>query len=451
MAMAQSLAAGYNVGRSMTDPNQRRSYMPLINTLGQQIAQRRARRGRGRTVVAATGGLDRAAADRERRDQAEKLEQEEKYRYEMDRLRQERQDDEARQLREGEEARRQEVHEAGLARAEMESGIAQRKSAREERQFMRQEAYDQAKQGLMMGNAALVEDALMKLMPEGAGDVITRGTTEEGVTKVTARPGAREVPKFTFHPDGYVGVTFPGQKKPVVFQDAQDAFTKVIAPMSPSRYQTTGARPQDAVAERKNVREAKYKRDKLQADIHADAHEAAMQQFEADGYYQPALYNEEKYWNAYNSYVERATGAPPPRAKQQRQGGGIPKQYMGEDPPEGFPNARRGPRGGWYVQKKGKWYPVLEQNTEAPAAKEPKASPPGPRGPGRKPMPTAETLEMEAAGLRFQGPKEAEAAGKQPYRGNTPPPQYPDAQYDPETGGWLYFDSATSTWKEVMI
>jgi hypothetical protein len=427
-----------------------------------------------------TAGLDARAADRDRRHEEEKIAQEEKYRYEREQFEKEKAAQEARDLRAAEEERRQEKHETGEAKSQMETGLVEKAAGREEKLYARQQAYEQAKQGLMLRDAAMVEDALRQLMPEAKGDEISYGRTEGGARKVTARPGeAREVPKFIFHPDGYVGVQFPGQEKPTVFENQDEAFKNVLAPMSPERWTTAkgGARPQDIVTERKNMREAQYKERKLRADIHADAHEAAMKQFEADGYYQPALYNEEQYQAAYNDYVQKATGTTPkarPEPSTRKGKAGTPKQYRGKERPEGFPNARQGPRGGWYIQKKGKWYPILEGKEKSP-----ESSPSSPRGPGRSPMPMADAdIESAGVGARPKAKEKREFTPEQKerirktgvrrdfdrrgknvsdegqgeiYQGTSPPPDYPDAQYDRDEGVWRYFDETDQTWKKVRV
>jgi hypothetical protein len=200
--------------------------------------------------------------------------------------------------------------------------------------------------------------------------------------------------------------------------------------------------------------------------VHYKAHEAAMSMFEAVGYYQPAIYNEEEYQTAFDRFVQRATGTQPPKARARGgdgagrgRGGGQPKQYMGDKEPQGFPGARRGPRGGWYIQKKGKWYPVLEGKEQSPAA-----PPDRERAPGRKPMDkerqTADNeLEIQASGINLTPEQRGrvEKTGvrsrgkKKVYRGTAPPPDYPDAQYDRDEGAWYYFDDQKQDWRKVMI
>lgn len=473
MGVGSAFTGGYNAAKAA---QQQRSYMPMINTLGQMIRDARARIPRTTTRIAFNSGPSSAemrSQEIQRRHDLEKLQEEEKYRYEMERQRQEELDAQKQQAQQAEEARRQEAHDVAIQQKKQAGEIQQQKAGQEQKTVQRQEAYQQAVQGLMMGDSQLVEDALLKMMPDKSGpeqDVVSFGTTKEGYRSVKARPQTRQVPKFIFHPDGYVGVVFPGKDKPVVFKDAQEAFTRIIAPMNPQRLTQKPGTAKDLVAEEKNLMEADYKRKKLQAEIHKDAHEAAMKQFEADGYYQPALYDDKKYWKAYNDYVQRATGEPPKTAQGQPKQGraatsGKPKQYRGEQPPEGFPNARRGPRGGWYIQKKGKWYPILEGQEQSPAAPPKQARPPGKkRKPKRSPLPTAKAEAMQAAGVSFHGTKDEKKSDnlnfnpkterweeKKIYRGKTPPPDYPDAQYDEKEGVWYYFDGPSETWKKVRV
>lgn len=485
MAMGSSLVSGYRSGQA----DQPRSLMPVINTMGSMIRARRAAeaRGGGRRFVMNRGesGTDRRSRERENRRQLEKLAEEEKYRYEMDRQAQEKKTAEASELRGAEEARRQEAHETGMQKSAMELERGQVQAGREDKQNLRKDAYEAIKAGIMMRDPSVISAAFQDLMPEGGEDQVSYETLEDGTRKVTARPGKREVPQFIFHPDGYVGVQFPGEEKPVVFKNADEAFTNVVAPMNPQKWDSIGkTTPKDRVTAAKNEAEADYKDRKLQADIHADAHEAALQQFEADGYYQPALYNEDAYWKSYNEYVRRATGQEPV-VKGGDQGarpsgterGGQPMQYKGDDAPQGFPGARRGPRGGWYVQKKGKWYPILEGKEQGPAT---------PKGEGgRRPMPGQRTAdadngEMQASGVgggRKRSKKgltkeqlarikevgirkDFETEGKnisaekgegELYRGTAPPPEYPDAQLDRDENIWYYFDADSQQWREVRV
>lgn len=485
MAMGSALVGGYRQGQ----PEKRRSFMPAINTLGSMVAARRrqASRGGGRRFVMSSGesGLDRRSREREERHQAEKAREEEKYRYERDQRNLEERQAQAGEILEAEEGRRQETHEAGMEQQQVgaeRSAMAAKRGkvieGREDVAYGRKEAYNAIKQGIMMRDSDMVEQGFQGLAPTGE-DEITYETLEDGTRKVSAAPMQRDVPQFIFHPDGYVGVQFPGEDKPVVFKDADEAFKNVVAPMNPDRWDsTTKGTAKDKVAAAKNKREADYKDKKLQAEVHDKAHAASMAQFEADGYYQPALYNEDKYWEAYNNYVEKATGSPPviDRGDQGVKGaeGGQPEQYTGDDAPEGFPGARRGPRGGWYVQKKGKWYPVLKGKEKAPGQ-------PGPKG--RKPM-TADTDEMQASGVNVPAGRKKAKAGRQPltaeqqarvdetgvrksfnkrgkkvskegngevYRGTAPPTEYPDAQFDRDEGVWYYFNGDNQQWEKVMV
>lgn len=460
MGMGSAFTGGYNAARADKD----RSYMPAINTLSGMIRNTRAqipKRGTTRVSFGGSSSEDRAR-ERQARHDKEAAVKEEQYRHDEAQRDQEEKDVQRQELIASEEGRRQELHEDNLRKSQEASDITQEEAGREEKYAGRQDAYEQAKQGLMMGDQKMVQEAMRNLMPGSGTDDITYGETEEGARKVTARPSEKEMPEFIFHPDGYVGVMLPGRKKPVVFRDAEEAFKNVLAPMNPQRYQKKGGvTEKDLVNERKNLRTADYNERKLKADIHADANEAAMQQFERDGYFQSATYDEDAYWKVYNDFVEQATGlksrGPDPGAK----GGGkegAPVQYRGDEEPKGYPGARRGPKGGWYIQKKGQWFPVLEGKEQAPggpAAPPKKARPPGNNRPKRSPMPTAEDQpDVQAAGVPFAG--QGSSAGRQSLKdarmpqasGKQPPEGHPDAQWDEDRQAWFYYDEQNG-WQKV--
>lgn len=416
MGMGSALTSGYNSSRE-----KERSFMPVINTLGQMIAANRknTRRGTNRIVGGWNSRSDAAADKRDARRKAEDQAAQDYADKQVAEQEVDRQQGVKEDLIAGEEARRQETHDVATDRSRMETAQGEKKFDREEKNQARMEAYEQAKQGLMTKNPELIEAGLKGMMPEIEGedaDVVTYGESESGERSVKARPRAQGVPQFIFHPDGYVGVIFPGQEKPTVFENQEEAFKNVVAPMNPQRWESGGGTARDRVTQEKNTMEAGYKERKLQADVHKDATEFAMKQFEADGYFQPALYNEKEYQASYDNYVQQATGTTPAKRARPDPGAddGPPEQYKGDEAPSGFPGAKRGPKGGWYIQKKGKWYPILEGKTESPAMQEPKKkpSPKKPSSPGRKQMPTAEEgPEVKAAGVPFGRRKDGTPKG----------------------------------------
>jgi hypothetical protein len=288
-------------------------------------------------------------------------------------------------LLQAEEARRQEAHELDVQGKEQAMQQQGETFERQGKVADRSEAYEMVKQGLMMRDSQTVNAALQQLAPQGE-DVITEGEPVDGARSFKGRPAQAEVPQFVFDPDTeYVGVTFPGQEKPTVFKNAEAAFQNVLAPMNPKHEKS-----KDQVAENKSVREAKFKEKKLSAETHFNAHEAAMEQFNADGYFQPALYDKAKYDAIYADHISRATGQAaedvkvPPVTAKDKKARSIPKNiYRGKGPPKGHPNARRGKDGGWYVKKGDGWEAVIDdkKKKKAPAPKE----------------------EMSNAGINFRG------------------------------------------------
>jgi hypothetical protein len=425
--------------------------MPAVNSLTGMIRSTRARADRlrgGATRIAFAGDTgsasDARSRERQERHDQERAQKEAQAEKVMQQQEAERQQQEKERVMEEENIRRQEKHEEDLRKSQEASETQQLAAGQEQKYQGKQDAYEQAKQGLMMGDKEMVQDAMRKLMPDAQDDEITYGKTKGGARKVTARPGKKEMPEFIFHPDGYVGVQLPGRTKPVVFQDAEEAFKSILAPMNPQRYQKQGgATAKDLVTERKNLRTADYQERKLKADIHADANEAAMKQFERDGYYQAATYDEKAYWKVYNAFVEQASGQSDYKPKKRRKGGDQ------DEPPEGYPNARRAPDGKWYIQKNGKTHEIMPEGEES-------AAPPKKARPKRSPMPTADEQmpEIEAAGV--PGGQGSSAAGRMSLKnapfpkaqGKQPPEGYPDAQWDEDRQAWFYYDEQNG-WQKV--
>jgi hypothetical protein len=291
-------------------------------------------------------------------------------------------------LLEAEEARRQEAFET--EQAQKEQAMSQQGEAfdRKTKAADRSEAYEMVKQGIMMRDSKTVNAALQQLVPQGE-DVITVSTTEGGARKFTGRPGQAQVPQFVFDPDSdYVGVIFPGQEKPTVFKSPKEAFQNVLAPMNPAHEQS-----KDQITAAKNRGELQFKDKKLTADIHDKAHEAAMKQFEFEGYYQPASYDPEKYENAYRQYVSRATGEapervppPPEPSEEEKSARSAPKgAYTGDKAPKGYPGAKRAPNGAWYIKRGKGWAPILQG-----------------KGKAEKKKPAAKGRQMQNAGINVQ-------------------------------------------------
>ena len=383
MAIGQAYASGYNATRK-----QQRSLMPAVNTLSNIIADRRRRNAISVRFGPAGPSAEQRSDEFFNRDaeqnaqlQLEEAQRKEQQRYERDQS-----------LLEREEARRQEAHEMQMAQQEQAIGQQAESFDRATGKDDRLQAYEMVKQGLMSRDPKMVNQALSALAPESA-DVITEGEPVDGARSFKGR---KDVPQFIFDPESdYVGVVFPGQEKPTVFKDSQQAFQQVLAPMNPAHEKT-----KDQIASEKNTSEAQYKRKKLQADVHKDAHNAAMKQFEADGYYQPALFDQKKFDAAYKDYVTKATGEPPaevpkPTAKEKKARAIPDNIYKGDKPPADFPDARRGKDGGWYVKKGNGWAPILE---------------------GKKKMKKSED-PMTSAGVPFRG-----AGGKTVIRKKAPKP-----------------------------
>lgn len=376
MGIGSAYAAGFNATRK-----QQRSFMPAINSLSTIIENRKKGTGGGR-MTRVTGSIKNAEDRADEFFAGIKAREDEAYLKSQVEQQQRREDikaDRSRSLMETEEQRRQEAHEAKMAEQTMANAQKEQTFERKTKMADRSEAYEMVKQGIMMRDAKTVNAALQSLVPQGE-DVITESTTEGGARKFTGRPGAVETPQFVFDPDSeVVGVIFPGQEKPTVFKDAKQAFQYVVAPINPANEQT-----KDQITAAKNKGELAFKNKKLTADIHDKAHEAAMKQFEYDGYYQPASYDPDKYEDAYRQYVSRATGAdpaeveaPPEPSEEQKAAPVLPEGiYQGDKPPKGFPGAKRGPNGGWYVKRGKGWAPIISKGKgkKKKAAPSPKGS-----------------------------------------------------------------------------
>jgi hypothetical protein len=372
MAIGSAYAAGYNATRK-----QQRSFMPAVNTLSDIINRRKRARGSIRSGISEGKSAEQRADEFFARSKAEEEERWARAEYEAQQRKAEEKERRSMSLMQAEELRRQEAHE--LEMQKQQEAMAQQGETFDRKSKMadRAEAYEMVKQGLMMRDGKTVNAALQALVPQGE-DVITESTTEGGARKFTGRPAEGQVPQFVFDPEtDYVGVIFPGQEKPTVFKDAKQAFENVLAPMNPRNEMT-----KDEITAAKNKGELKFKNRKLKAENHFKAHEAAMKQFEFEGYFQPAAYNPEKYEDTYWRHIGRAEGMSPEEAKQtfepppdpmtteqSAKGPGakgkgnadLPKDvYTGDQPPKGYPNARRHKNGAWYIKRGKGWAPILQ-------------------------------------------------------------------------------------------
>jgi hypothetical protein len=363
MGVGSAYAAGFNSTRK-----QQRSFMPAVNSLSAIIANRKKRGGSIRV-----GRSDSGPSAEERADEffgrIEAREEKEYQRSKADEAQRKEEEKEARAvgLMEAEEARRKEAHEAQMAQQQQTQAQGAETFERKNQVADRAQAYEMVKQGLMMRDSKTVNAALQQMVPEGyrGEDVITEGERIDGARSFKGRPpGANQTPQFVFDPDSdVVGVTFPGQEKPTVFKNAEQAFQNVLAPMNPAHEKS-----KDQIAEAKNKGELQFKNRKLDSENHWKAHEAAMKQFEFDGYYQPASYNQEKYEAKYADTMARLTGKhpgeieppPEPTDEEKEAKAGGQDFYSGSAPPKGIPGAKRGKDGNWYVKKGKKWYPVLK-------------------------------------------------------------------------------------------
>jgi hypothetical protein len=131
----------------------------------------------------------------------------------------------------------------------------------------------------------------------------------------------------------------------------------------------------DQIAEAKNKGELQFKNRKLDSENHWQAHEAAMKQFEYDGWYQPSAYNQEKYEAKYADSMARLTGKhpgeiePPPQPTDEEKAAKAPskrtprgrEKYQGDKPPPQFPNAQQDEDGTWFIMKGNKKYPIIKK------------------------------------------------------------------------------------------
>lgn len=402
MGIGSAFSAGINYTRK-----QKRSLMPAINSLSNIIANRNRYRGRG--------GYDRGPqgpTSEERSDAFFNRDKEaEKETYARQQLEdaQRREDEKTTRgisLLEAQEARRQEAHDADMAAKEQAAAQQEQTFERATDTADRKKAYDLVKQGLMMRDAETINAAMQSLVPPGE-DVVTEGEPvdmEPGPGGVTdparsfqGRPTQPEAPQFIFDPDSeVVGVIFPGQQKPTVFKNVEEAFKNVVAPINPAHEKT-----KDQIAENKATGQINMDRAKLDAKVYAEAHEAGRQHAMEDGYFQSDLFDPEKYERVKADYIagaagkeypstikarkeekarataEKARAAAQKKVEEEKQAKAeekkkrlekIPKNaYRSDKPPPGFPNAKKGKgeyASNWYVKEGDKWVIVLDPDAE---------------------------------------------------------------------------------------
>lgn len=415
MGIGSAFSGGYGSGAQSL---KNRSYMPMVNSLSSIISNRN--RGRGLRTIGG-GGSDNLtrSQERDRKAREDELLQKEESRYQDEQNRRDQEDARKAEMDAADEQRRQETHEASMATGqqsrEQQGETFERKGAQDDRT----QAYEDVKRGLMMRNPKMIQQALAMLAPGGQGeDVITEGEPVDaepgpGGTTMPARsfkgrPGNKNIPQFIFDPNSdVVGVIFPGQKKPTVFKTTEEAFQNVLAPMNP-RFETD----KDKITSAKNDAKNKIDQDKLDFERHKEADTAGRAHAMRDGYFQYALFSQEQYDNDYGEYAAKSKGEESPSAIRQRaetekqaaedakaekdeaartaRSGDVPgNAYKGKSRPRGYPHARRGKDGVWYIKKGKGWAPITgSEDEKKPKRQKPKRQKPVP-SPPKHPMTSA--------------------------------------------------------------
>lgn len=310
MGVGSAFAGGYGQGAQSI---KNRSFMPIVNSLTGIINSRN--RGQGVRVGPSSSDYNQTRADMRRaQDREDKLLREEKYRYEEAQARQDKKDAESTSLLQQAERRKQEAHEQQIAQQEQATEQKGEAFDRTVAKDDRAQAYEMAKQGLMMRDAKTLNAALQTLAPSGGEDLITEGEPVDGARSFKARPGASNLPMFIFDPDSEtVGVTFPGQDKPAVFKNAEEAFKNVLAPINPANEQS-----KDQITAAKNKGELDFKDRKLKSENWAKADEAGRAHAIQDGVFQADLFDPEQYKIDTAEYMAAAEGRESPKAIQAR-------------------------------------------------------------------------------------------------------------------------------------
>ena len=404
MGIGSAFASGYNAGSTR---KQQRSFMPAINSLSNIISNRSRYRGRGGYDRRPPGPTSEERSDAFfNRDKEAEKEAYARQQLEENQRREDEKQARSQSLLEAQDARRQEAHEADMAAKEQATAQQEQTFERATDAADRKKAYDLVKQGLMMRDEETINAAMQSLVPPGE-DVVTEGEPvdmEPGPGGVTdparsfqGRPTQPEAPKFIFDPDSeVVGVIFPGQQKPTVFKNVEEAFKNVVAPINPAHEKT-----KDQIAENKATGQINMDRAKLDAKVYAEAHEAGRAHAMEDGYFQSDLFDPEIYERVKTDYIAGAAGKEYPSAIKARKEAAeqakqaakeaakqkqaaedarkeaeakkkrleeVPKDaYRGDKPPPGFPEAVKGKgkyASHWFIKEGDKWVPILDEEAE---------------------------------------------------------------------------------------
>jgi hypothetical protein len=468
MGIGSAFAAGYGSGAKSVD---QRSYMPIINALGRKIGNNRGG-GAVRSVGSGRPTMDTNRRERRLQEREDEANQEEQWRYEEESRRKDIQAAEQSEIRQSEEGRRQETADINAETARQTQQTAELNFTKAKSKDERKEAFQMIKQGLMMKNPQMLKTGFSALSPDAEDEIMEAEPLGDGVRSFQGRPGEKQIPRFIFDPDSdAVGVIFPGSNKPTAFRDTEQAFKHVVGPMNPDHEMS-----KDQINNKKATQEAAFKNKKLTAETHESAHQAAMQHFYRDGEFQQALYSKDEYDKYYKEYIENAGGGPPKITNASFGGGSegadeLPENhYMGDSPPSGFPDAKRGKDGGWYTPKGDGWSAITDHREKG--KKKPKPKPKPKKKPKKKP---AIKHRATAGVARPAGAEQATPAGREimkqmddkpkvirnkmpdrpgqkqvPYKGKAKPAHQPDAQYDEKKGEWTYFDEESGEWKTVM-
>ena len=385
MGVGSAFASGYGQGAQSI---KNRSFMPMINSLTGIINQRN--RGQGVRIGPSSSDDNQTRADRRREiEREDMLLREEKARYLETQARQDKKDAESTSLLQQAEQRKQEAHEQQMAQqqqtTEQKDVAFDRTVAKDDRA----QAYEMAKQGLMMRDAKTLNKAMQVLAPSGGEDLITEEAPVDGARSFKARPGASNLPMFIFDPDSEtVGVTFPGQAKPAIFKNAEEAFKNVLAPINPANEKT-----KDQITAAKNQGELDYKNRDLRSENWAKADEAGRSHAIIDGVFQADRFDPEQYKIDHAEAMAGLEGRESPRAIREREQAAkdaeaakkrakadeikksrskeIPKDaYRDKAKPPGFPDARRGKGGVWFIPKDDGWAPLINDEVEEEKEKE---------------------------------------------------------------------------------
>ena len=378
MGVGSAFAGGYAGGAKTAN---QRSFMPMVNSLTGIINSRN--KGQGVRIGPSSSDFNDTRAERRRQTEREDmLLREEKIRHQEAQFRLDKKDAESQTLMAAAEQRKQEAHDLEQAKQQQateQKGVEfDRAVAKDERA----QAYEMAKQAIMMRDEKTLNAAMQTLAPSGGEDLLTEEEPVDGARSFKGRPGASNLPKFIFMPDSdAVGVIFPGQEKPAVFKSSEDAFKNVLAPINPANEKT-----KDQITAAKNKGDLDFKERKLKSDNYAKADEAGRRHAMRDGVFQSELFDPQQYEIDSAEYMAGAEGRESPRAIRAREkaekeakAAEIKKKrskqipdnaYRKKAKPPGFPDARRGKGGAWFVKKGDQWIPLVDDDVEEEQEKE---------------------------------------------------------------------------------